>query len=378
MLQRRSHRFLALGVVVAIALASVVVIWRGNASEINVPPEGARRLPPVIPSASASASALEPTRAAPRPPDDELPPLLADQRARLFAVMREGLALSDDQIEKVRAIFEASKLLGQGNSKVSKHPMKRSECWAIRERAGLHAPEQLKELEEQERKCAARFMSPIGTEQGDVVCIDQYEFPNLPCEHPVVYPSAKQAADLCQAVGKRLCDAHEWEGACAGKLLPAEQEYLWDRPRRLEMEYFKNQEREIVWAYGPKMDQSKCATSSTKSSSCGGGGWESCGSNTYPAGAFPECVSRFGVYDQHGNAAEHMNLPLKREELSSRGGLGETEMKGSWFIFRREPSHKDDCRWRAPAWHVGRVDSVTSHSNYHLGFRCCKSVAAAK
>ncbi|HMR05790.1 MAG TPA: hypothetical protein PKA88_08430, partial [Polyangiaceae bacterium] len=66
------------------------------------------------------------------------------------------------------------------------------------------------------------------------------------------------------------------------------------------------------------------------------------------------------------------------EELSSRGGLGETEMKGSWFIFKREPSHKDDCRWRAPSWHVGRVASVTSHANYHLGFRCCKSVGAGK
>lgn len=25
---------------------------------------------------------------------------------------------------------------------------------------------------------------------------------------------------LCQAMGKRICDAHEWEGACAGALLP--------------------------------------------------------------------------------------------------------------------------------------------------------------
>ncbi len=51
------------------------------------------------------------------------------------------------------------------------------------------------------------------------VCIDQYEFPDIPCEYPVVYPSAKQASELCHAVGKRLCDAHEWEGACAGELL---------------------------------------------------------------------------------------------------------------------------------------------------------------
>ena len=89
----------------------------------------------------------------------------------------------------------------------------------------------------------------------------------------------------------------------------------------------------MVWAYGPTKDHAQCATGSLKSPTCPDGGYGLCGSNTYPAGAFPECVSPFGVYDQHGNAAEHMNLPLRPEELASRGGLGETEMKGSWFIF---------------------------------------------
>ncbi len=34
---------------------------------------------------------------------------------------------------------------------------------------------------------------------------------------------------LCEAVGKRLCDAHEWEGACAGALLPPD--YRFDLAR---------------------------------------------------------------------------------------------------------------------------------------------------
>ena len=33
--------------------------------------------------------------------------------------------------------------------------------------------------------------------------------------------------------------------------------------------------------------------------------------------AFSGCVSSLGVYDQHGNAAEHMNLPLGPEDLAS-------------------------------------------------------------
>ncbi len=375
-----SRSALRIGLAVAIALVGAagaglaVLKWRSPGSG---PVEGVRGQPPVLPSAAPSASAPltpeKPKRVAPKRPDDALPDKLSDQRARLFARMAEELALPEGALAQVRSIFEGSKLLSQGNPKISKHPMTRSKCWERREAAGLHSEEQLEQFAENEKRCGAPYMSPIGKDEaGATVCIDQYEFPNIPCEYPVVFPSARQASDLCQAVGKRLCDAHEWEGACAGKLLPAEKEYLWDRPRRIEMEYFKNKDREILWAYGDKQDHSLCATGSAKSSSCGGGGWESCGSNTYPAGAFPKCVSSFGVYDQHGNAAEHMNLPMKPAELASRGGLGETEMKGSWFVFLRGVStHKDDCRWRAPAWHSGRVASATSHLNYHLGFRCC-------
>jgi hypothetical protein len=84
------------------------------------------------------------------------------------------------------------------------------------------------------------------------------------------------------------------------------------------------------------------------------------------------------VYDQHGNAAEHMNLPLAPEELASRGGTGATEMKGSWFVFQRLEAHEDDCRWRAKDWHPSRLMAPESHENYHLGFRCCADVDAAR
>jgi hypothetical protein len=85
------------------------------------------------------------------------------------------------------------------------------------------------------------------------------------------------------------------------------------------------------------------------------------------------------VYDLNGNAAEHMNLPLAADQMASRGStsLGYTEMKGSWFIFDRYRAHEDWCRWRAPYWHGSRVMDPKSHENYHLSFRCCKTLDSA-
>jgi hypothetical protein len=54
--------------------------------------------------------------------------------------------------------------------------------------------------------------------------------------------------------------------------------------------------------------------------------------------------------------------------------LGVTEMKGSWFVFDSYRAHDDWCRWRAPFWHGSRVLDSASHANYHLGFRCCKTL----
>ena len=138
------------------------------------------------------------------------------------------------------------------------------------------------------------------------------------------------------------------------------------------MQGLHNNNRTIVWAYGKDKDHAKCATGSRRSKKCTASGWKICGSNTYPAGSFPECRSSFGVYDQHGNAAEHMALPMKPEQLGARGGFGVPEMKGSWFIFGTYEAHLDDCRWRCPSWHD---NEGKNHSNYHLGFRCCKDVA---
>jgi len=240
-----------------------------------------------------------------------------------------------------------------------------------------------------ERICGAKFMAPLydprsRRPEDAKACIDQFEFPDLPCEYPVVWVKAREAAQICAAMGKRLCDAHEWEGACAGRLEPAD--YRFDLAagvapntavERMRSAHNKARQADKAWSYGPDYRAGICAAGSQKSPGCAGGGWNICGSNTYPAGSFPDCRSSLGVYDLHGNAAEHMNLPLGEGQMASLGSteLGYTEMKGSWFIFDTYRAHEDWCRWRAPYWHGSRVMDAHSHANYHLGFRCCKSLA---
>jgi formylglycine-generating enzyme required for sulfatase activity len=184
-------------------------------------------------------------------------------------------------------------------------------------------------------------------------------------------------------MGKRLCDAHEWEGGCAGAL--AEPDYRFELAenvtpnvavRKMKEAHNVWYQAEKGWSYGPEYRREICATGSFKSPDCQGGEWEKCGSNTYPVGAFPDCQSTLGVYDINGNAAEHMNLPLAESQMASKGSqtLGYTEMKGSWFIWDTYRAHEDWCRWRAPFWHGSKVMDKDSHHNYHLGFRCCKTI----
>jgi formylglycine-generating enzyme required for sulfatase activity len=376
----RSARFLLLGAL-GLGAASALLGCDGESSAaVGAAPSSAASTPGTSaaprPSASASASSSSAPKRPPLPKEDLEPTTLREQREAMFERMTVMLGYDDATMARVRAIFDRSVVIGQGNPESTEHPMTRKECRERREAAKL--------VDVDHPRCGAAFMAPAydpgrgETADTAPICVDRYEFPNIPCEYPVTFVTAREAAELCQAVGKRLCDAHEWEGACAGAVLPAEREYAWGKGPRKEQKHRHNGDREIRWSYGATKDHTKCATNSSKSKKCtASGGFKHCGSNTYPAGAFPECVSPFGVYDLHGNAAEHMNLALRPEELASRGGMGETEMKGSWFIFTKYQAHDDDCRWRAPDWHATKVMSPKSHLNYHLGFRCCKDVGPA-
>lgn len=308
--------------------------------------------------------------------------MLQAQNEELFQQLQTVRGLNESQIDDIRAIFEQSGFIGQGNPAITEHPVTPQQCQDKLKRQSIDYANP-----EFEQICGAKYMAPLydpATEkpQQARACIDQFEYPDIPCDYPVVWVRAREAAELCEAEGKRICDAHEWEGACAGKLEPPD--YRFDLAQGVSpnvavarMRAAHNRaETDHTWSYGPSYQRGICAAGSHKTPGCTGGSWSQCGSNTYPAGDFPACHSSLDVYDINGNAAEHMNLPLKPQQMASRGSkeLGYTEMKGSWFIFDTYHAHEDWCRWRAPFWHGSRVMDPHSHANYHLGFRCCKTL----
>ena len=309
--------------------------------------------------------------------------VLEQQNEALFQALQRAHGVSDEQMNALRRIFANSGYIGQGNPAVTQHPVTPEQCVAKLAAAGVNY-----ENPRFEQICKAKYMAPLydpsrQKPEEAKACIDQFEFPDMPCTYPVVWVKAREAAEICWAMGKRLCDAHEWEGACAGALEPPD--YRWDLAKGLapedaihRMRIAHNQAASPTksWSYGPTYRTGICATGSTKTPGCNGGSWTGCGSNTFPTGNFPACRSSLEVYDLNGNAAEHMNLPLDLSQMSSLGSkeLGYTEMKGSWFVFDTYRAHEDWCRWRAPFWHGTRVMDVKSHANYHLSFRCCKSL----
>lgn len=301
---------------------------------------------------------------------------LQENNEKMFREMQQARGLSNAEMKRIRAIFAESQFIGQGNPAVTRHPMTPQQLTA---KLGSD-PRSYYRNARFERICGDPFMAPLydpatQTPQDATVCADMFEYPNVPGMYPVTWVRAKEAAELCWAEGKRMGDAHEWEGASHGALTPPD--YFFGRSvqaaRRAHNAKYQSSAR---YSIGKNWRAGVCATGSHKSPGCNGGSFRGCGSNTYPAGSFPQCRSPLGVYDLDGNAAEHMNLPLSPDQMASRGSrtLGVTEMKGSWFIWDTVRAHTHWSRWRAPYWHGSRVMSPSSHRNYHLGFRCFKDI----
>lgn len=304
--------------------------------------------------------------------------VIAEMDGELLQQIIQQHRLTPQQAAAFSAIYQRYLPLWRTSQANARHPVSEEQCVAEVLNRGL-----LQRRPQDEQICGRPFMVPLvraGEPPASArTCIDQFEFPGMPCRYPLTWVQARDAAQICEAMGKRLCDAHEWEGACAGSLEPPDYQFGTDRSTAARVH---NRAREIIYAYGTQRRGDICAFGVPKSPDCdranatGRGALAACGPNHYPTGYFSQCVSPFGVYDIHGNAAEHMNLPTRPNEMTSQGGTGFTEMKGSWFGFPRsvEPRvHPDDCRWREPGWHNSRVADPRSHANYHLGFRCCSS-----
>lgn len=278
------------------------------------------------------------------------------------------------------------------------HPASRQYCVDRVLKTGQIRPNQ-----DFERICGAKWMSPIPTGNGGInsakVCIDQFEFPDMPCEYPMVWTTSALANQMCKAMGKRVCNSHEWEGACAGHI-ETKDPYLFELGSLQQRRAVYNQRREKVWAFawnpsaGGKTSRDLCAiynpndpdldpslrgrtgayyTPIGKSPECQRtkSDYANCGSHTWPTGLKFDCRSQYEVYDMHGNVAEVVNFPTSPAGLADGVHTDHTERKGSFFVIRND--YPDDCRVRQPYEHFGNF-ATDSMSFYQEGFRCCKDV----
>ena len=170
------------------------------------------------------------------------------------------------------------------------------------------------------------------------VCMDVYEWPNRKGDLPAVMDRFVEAEAKCADAGKRLCTEFEWETACEGP-------------------------RTLPWPYGYKRDGAACNTekryrtvSEAKLASADPRVREAETSRLFqgePLGAFPACVSAYGVMDLVGNVEEW--VATSRPEWPYRSSL-----KGGY--------------WSKP-W-AGCRGTNESHGPqfrfYEVGFRCCK------
>lgn len=329
----------------------------------------------------------------------------------------QGHGLSGQQAERLRKILTGShgitRNIGTEDETVwrgpnnSYHPVTRGQCRSKILETGIIRPNK-----EYERICGARWMSPIPDASGKAdVCIDQFEFPDIPCEYPLVWVPSKIAQNICQSMGKRLCNAHEWEGGCAGRIDPIAT-YRFDIANEQARRNAVNTKRELVWAF---QSQPEFADRTDSSVLCGvyspddpdvlpeakanikgppiaglsqgcapdRSAYRTCGTNTWPAGYKYRCRSSQDVYDMHGNVAEVVNLPSYKGNIARGDVTGFTERKGSFFVDRSRlkrrggvPRYPDDCRVRQPYEHKKEIRYDTAHSFYQEGFRCCKDISS--
>lgn len=180
------------------------------------------------------------------------------------------------------------------------------------------------------------------------VCIDRYEWPNLPGERPLIAASAIAKAEdlksgivmdgerLCLSVGKRLCYEDEWVDGCLGPggakfpfgaelpdFVPGENTGLCNYDKR-----FRLVDERKVELRDPgeldRLDQSE------------------------PAGSRPDCVSAAGAYDMMGSVEEWVRTRDGSYALAGR------YWAEAWACYSVSRAH-------APNWHY-----------YESGFRCCK------
>jgi sulfatase modifying factor 1 len=344
----------------AVALGAgvgVAISWSHRRPPPAPPSPTVRSVASSAPTIATTGGRSAPTQVAPPPPPRGYG-IEPEDRARTDAPQ----AFDEDYLVSLvpmlhrdeRSLALAHEIIGpyvshvnQGNFAIAQHRISRAQC--LRGLADV-----VLQTEEQRAICGHPYEVPIHT--GDAaaatVCIDEFEYPNRPCVLPFVHSFEIVAERLCALDGKRLCSDEEWNTAC-------EADPRGGRP--------------TAYAYGDALDLAICTTGKpyqevgtpTCDPDSPSSMWPTCATNTEPTGSHPRCRSRLGVFDQHGNVAEAMTRKDKRD------GVVYSQLKGSAFFYDGV-MYPDTCRYD-PRWHV-EVAADSWHSNYHLGFRCCRDV----
>ena len=295
------------------------------------------------------------------------------QNELLLRQLQEVHQLSDQQMATIRAIFAGSSVLGQGNPAIVEHPMTPEQCRAKLEQRSVRLRQS--RIRAHLRRAGTWRRCTIRTRERPEdakACIDQFEFPDIPCTYPVVWVRAREAAELCAAMGKRLCDAHEWEGACAGRLEPPD--YRFDLAdgvspnaavERMRKAHNQAHEADKTWSYGPAYRTGVCAAAQPQEPDLRRRRLVAVRLEHLPdrrLPRLPQPARRVRHQRQRRRAHEPAARPGARWRAAAARSSGYTEMKGSWFIFDRYRAHEDWCRWRAPFWHGSRVMDPKSHA----------------
>lgn len=158
---------------------------------------------------------------------------------------------------------------------------------------------------------------------------------------PQVNISAFQAQAACEASSKRLCTAADWIAACRGPeqfVYPYGNVYApgaCNTGRRSPVDA-------VFGSIGGRLDDPRLAEVA--------GGSE-------PGGAFPTCVSPYGVFDMHGNVAEWVsdssNANDPRFGMFLGGFFAEASQNGAGCLYKTTVHFKQ-------------------YHDYSIGFRCCK------
>jgi formylglycine-generating enzyme len=175
-------------------------------------------------------------------------------------------------------------------------------------------------------------------------CIDRYEWPNQARTKPRVLTQWSEAKQLCDSLGKRLCEETEWLFACEGEaMLPYTYGYSRD-PTTCVVDRLYVQPGEKLQRWDACLENATCRERFARLD------------QREPAGAARKCKSPFGVFDMNGNVNEWIEVPGAR--YPNRSGL-----KGGWW-----GPVRNRCR---PTVRFHKEDDW----GYEVGFRCCQDAS---